>query len=42
MLFKGSVLIEVKCKKGFRDDLGRPDTSPIENKIKFLESMEEL
>tara|TARA_B100000212_G_scaffold329845_1_gene295506 strand:- start:1181 stop:2323 length:1143 start_codon:yes stop_codon:yes gene_type:complete len=40
--FKGSVLIEVKCKKGFREDLGRPDTSPIENKIKFLESMEEL
>ena len=40
--FNGSVLIEVKCKKGFREDLGRPDTSPIENKIKFLESMEEL
>lgn len=35
----GAVLIEVKVKKGNRKDLGRPTTTPIENKealMKFL------
>ena len=38
----GSVLIEVKCRKGFRKELGRPDTTPIKNKLNFLKSMEEI
>ena len=38
----GSTLIEVKCRKGFRDDLGRPKSSPKDNKHNFLKSMEEL
>lgn len=33
----GPVLIEVKVKKGAREDLGRPTTSPIQNKISFME-----
>ena len=28
----GSVLVEVKVKKGNRKDLGRPTTTPIQNK----------
>ncbi len=38
----GSALIEVRCRKGFRKDLGRPKSSPQENKHNFLKSMEEL
>ncbi len=34
-LFDGTVFLEVKVKKGFRKDLGRPTTNPKENK-KFL------
>ena len=36
---EGPVLLEIKVKKGARKDLGRPTTTPIENKeafIKFL------
>lgn len=32
----GSVLITVKTRAGFRGNLGRPDRSPIENKIDFM------
>lgn len=38
---EGPVLLEVKVKKGNRKDLGRPTTTPIENKnalMKFLEA----
>jgi phosphonopyruvate decarboxylase len=37
---EGPVLLEVKVKKGNRKDLGRPTTTPIQNKealMKFLE-----
>ena len=29
-------LLEVKCSIGAREDLGRPTTTPIENKNKFM------
>lgn len=32
-----STLIEVKCKRGSRKDLGRPDRTPIQNKNDFME-----
>lgn len=32
-------LIEVKCSLGARDDLGRPTTTPLENKLKFMEHL---
>lgn len=35
-------LIEVKCAVSSRDDLGRPKTSPVENKNKFMEYLSEL
>ena len=31
-LSEGPVLVEVKVKKGNRKDLGRPTTTPIQNK----------
>ena len=31
-LAEGPVLVEVKVKKGNRKDLGRPTTTPIQNK----------
>ena len=37
----GSVLIEVLVSKGARSDLGRPKSSPIENKKAFMEFLEE-
>ena len=33
----GPVLIEVKVKKGSRKDLGRPTTTPIQNKSTFMQ-----
>ncbi|MFW2487034.1 phosphonopyruvate decarboxylase [Clostridium chromiireducens] len=38
---EGPIFLEIKVKKGARKDLGRPTTTPIENKemfMKFLES----
>ena len=37
----GSVFIEVLVSKGARPDLGRPKSSPIENKRAFMEFLEE-
>lgn len=34
----GPVLLDVWVNKGARDDLGRPKTTPIENKIAFMEN----
>ncbi|EIW20928.1 phosphonopyruvate decarboxylase [Pelosinus fermentans A11] len=34
---KGTSLLEIRVKKGARKDLGRPTTTPIENKEKFME-----
>lgn len=33
-------LIEVKCALGARDDLGRPTTTPQENKAAFMAALE--
>ena len=33
---EGPVLLEVKVKKGARNNLGRPTTTPIENKNEFM------
>jgi phosphonopyruvate decarboxylase len=35
--FEGPVLLEIKVKKGNRKDLGRPTTSPIQNKKALME-----
>lgn len=35
-------LIEVKCSIGARDDLGRPTTTALENKINFMNYLKEL
>jgi phosphonopyruvate decarboxylase len=34
---KELALLEVRVKKGARKDLGRPKTSPAENKIKLMQ-----
>ncbi len=35
-------MIEVKCSIGARDDLGRPTTTALENKVNFMEYLGEL
>ena len=35
-------LIEVKCSIGARDDLGRPTTTALENKVNFMEYLKTL
>lgn len=37
---EGSVLLEVRCKRGSRKDLGRPDRSPVQNKTDFMKFLE--
>ena len=37
--FDGTVLIEIKCAVGARKDLGRPTTSPLENKKNFMSKL---
>ena len=39
---KGPVLLEVKVKKGARNDLGRPNKTPIENKEAFMKFLREI
>ncbi len=34
---KGPAMLEIMVQKGARTDLGRPKTSPIENKTAFTE-----
>lgn len=36
---QGPILLEVKVKKGARKNLGRPTTTPIENKQSFMQSI---
>ena len=36
MADKGPSLLEVRVKKGVRENLGRPTTSPLENKKEFM------
>jgi len=38
---EGPVLLEIKVKKGSRKDLGRPITTPIENKEAFMKYLNE-
>jgi phosphonopyruvate decarboxylase len=38
-ILKYPILIEVRVCKGAREDLGRPKSSPIENKKEFMESI---
>lgn len=38
---EGSVLITVKTRAGFRNNLGRPDRSPIDNKQDFMKFLSE-
>lgn len=38
---EGLSFIEIKCAIGSRDDLGRPTTTPIENKISFMSFLNE-
>ena len=40
-VFKGKVFLEIKVKKGFRKDLGRPTTTPKENKQNLMEFIKE-
>jgi phosphonopyruvate decarboxylase len=35
--FNGMVLLEIRVNKGFRSDLGRPTTSPLENKKALMD-----
>jgi len=37
LTYRQSTLIEVKCKRGSRRDLGRPDRTPLQNKNDFME-----
>jgi phosphonopyruvate decarboxylase len=39
-LLEGSVLLEVKVKKGSRKDLGRPTTTPVRHKELFMNFLE--
>ena len=38
----GSAFIEIQCKRGNRNDLGRPDTPPKENLSEFMKFLERL
>jgi phosphonopyruvate decarboxylase len=40
-VFKGKVFLEIKVKKGFRKDLGRPTTTPKENKQNLMKFIKE-
>ena len=35
----GPILIEIKINSGAREDLGRPTTNPLDNKIKFMDNL---
>ena len=39
---EGPSLLEVKCKLGARADLGRPTTTPIQNRDAFMKTLNEL
>jgi phosphonopyruvate decarboxylase len=38
---EGLMFIEVKVKKGAHKDLGRPKSTPIENKVSFMKYIKE-
>ncbi|MCB5231338.1 MAG: phosphonopyruvate decarboxylase [Candidatus Cloacimonas sp.] len=39
---KGPVFLEVRVKKGSRSDLGRPKSTPAENKVSFIKKLRDL
>jgi len=41
-VFKGKVFLEIKVKKGFRENLGRPTTTPKENKQNLMKFIKEI
>ncbi len=41
MAKRGSSFLEIKCKKGARKNLGRPDRKPSQNKKEFMEFLQE-
>lgn len=38
---QGPILIEIKSAIGSRENLGRPTTKPVDNKIAFMEYLRE-
>jgi phosphonopyruvate decarboxylase len=32
----GSAFLEIRCKRGARKDVGRPDRTPVQNKTDFM------
>ena len=36
---KGPIFFEIRVKKGFRSEIGRPKTTPLENKINFISQL---
>ena len=36
---KGPIFFEIRVKKGFRSDIGRPKTTPLENKTSFTSKL---
>ena len=36
---EGPIFFEIRVKKGFRSDIGRPKTTPLENKINFISDL---
>lgn len=39
---KGSVFFEIKCKKGYRSNLSRPNKKPSENKLDFMSFLKKI
>jgi phosphonopyruvate decarboxylase len=38
---RGSSFLEIKCRKGTSADLGRPDRTPLQNKVDFMRFLQE-
>lgn len=38
----GSVFLEVRCRQGARKGLGRPDRTPVQNKLDFMMFLQEI
>ena len=41
MNYSGAGLLEIQISKGFRDDLGRPTTTPNQNKLEFMKFLDD-
>ena len=38
--FDGPVMLEIKIRPGARSDLGRPKTTPVENRDAFMDFLD--